>query len=193
MKWGAALDNILRIETPFTKDTAKRLRAGDTVYINGTIYAARDAAHKKLIALLNEGKDLPFDVREQIIYYVGPCPSKPGKVIGSAGPTTSGRMDAYAPVLIALGLTGMIGKGLRNEQVIASMIQYGAVYFGATGGAGALLAKCIISEEITAFPELGPEALRKLTVKDFPATVIIDSIGTDLYKTGREKFNIRLD
>ncbi len=183
------MDNIIRIETPFKMEDVKRLKAGDAVYINGTIYAARDAAHKKLIGLVNEGLELPFDVRDQIIYYVGPCPAGPGRVIGSAGPTTSGRMDAYAPVLIERGLTGMIGKGLRNEQVVAAMIRYGAVYFGATGGAGALLSKCIIAQEITAFPELGAEALRKLTVKDFPVTVIIDSTGTDLYKTGRIQYS----
>lgn len=184
------MENIIRIKTPFTKEAARQLKAGDAVYISGVIYAARDAAHKKLIALLNEDRELPFDIKEQIIYYVGPCPAAPGQVIGSAGPTTSGRMDAYAPALIERGLTGMIGKGLRNEQVVASMTEHGAVYFGATGGAGALLAKCIIAEEITAFPELGPEALRKLIVKDFPATVVIDSTGADLYKTGRCKFKI---
>jgi len=188
MKRSDTLGDIIRIETPFSKETARGLKTGDAVYINGIIYAARDAAHKKLIALLNEGKELPFDVMEQIIYYVGPCPAKPGYVSGSAGPTTSGRMDAYAPELIKRGLTGMIGKGLRNKQVVSSMMEHGAVYFGATGGAGALLAKCITSEEITAFPELGPEALRKLTVRDFPATVVIDSKGVDLYTTGVEKF-----
>jgi len=184
------MENIIRIGTPFAKEAAKQMRAGDMVYINGTVYAARDAAHKKLIELLKQGKELPFDVRDQIIYYVGPCPARPGQVIGSAGPTTSGRMDAYAPLLLERGLTGMIGKGLRDKNVITSMIKYGAVYFGATGGAGALLAKCIIAEEITAFPELGPEALRKLTVSNFPATVVIDSTGTDLYKSGREKYKI---
>ncbi len=184
------MDHIIRIETPFKMDTVKKLKAGDAVYISGTVYAARDAAHKKLIGLLEEGRELPFDVRDQIIYYVGPCPAGPGQVIGSAGPTTSGRMDAYAPVLIGQGLTGMIGKGLRNEQVVAAMIRHGAVYFGATGGAGALLSKRIIAQEITAFPELGAEALRKLTVKDFPATVIIDCNGTDLYKTGRDLYRI---
>jgi fumarate hydratase subunit beta len=183
------LDHIIRIETPFKMSDAKSLKAGDAVLINGTVYAARDAAHKKLIKLINDGLELPFDVREQIIYYVGPCPAGPGQVIGSAGPTTSGRMDAYAPVLIGRGLTGMIGKGLRNDQVVAAMIRYGAVYFGATGGAGALLSKSIIAQEITAFPELGAEALRKLTVKDFPVTVLIDSTGTDLYKTGRGKYS----
>jgi fumarate hydratase subunit beta len=185
------LDEFIRIETPFTKDAVKKLKAGDTVYINGTIYGARDAAHKKLVALIEEGKELPFDVKDQIIYYVGPCPAKPGSVIGSAGPTTSGRMDAYAPYLIERGLTGMIGKGARSEKVKASIVEHGAVYFGATGGAGALLSKRIISEEIIAFPELGPEALRRFTVKDFPATVVVDSTGTDLYVTGREKYAIK--
>jgi len=180
----------IRIETPLKKDTAKMLKAGDTVEISGIIYAARDAAHKKLVALLNEGRELPFDIRDQIIYYVGPCPAGPGQVIGSAGPTTSGRMDAYAPRLIELGLTGMIGKGLRNRQVVDAMIRNGAVYFGAAGGAGALLSKCIIAEEIIAFEELGPEALRKLTVRNFPATVVIDATGADLYETGRKKYNL---
>jgi len=183
------LDNIIKIQTPLTKQTVRTLKAGDAVEISGVIYAARDAAHKKLVGLLQEGKALPFDIRDQIIYYVGPCPARPGEVIGSAGPTTSGRMDAYAPALIELGLSGMIGKGLRNKQVVDAMISCGAVYFGATGGAGALLSKCIISEEITAFPELGTEALRMLTVKNFPVTVIIDSKGTDLYKIGRQEYS----
>lgn len=182
------MDNIIRINTPFTKDMARQLKAGDAVELSGVIYAARDAAHKKLIALLDEGKELPVDIRDQIIYYVGPCPAGPGQVIGSAGPTTSGRMDAYAPRLIALGLTGMIGKGLRNEKVIEAMKEHGAVYFGATGGAGALLSKCIISEEVTAFPELGTEALRKLEVRNFPAIVVIDCEGRDLYEEGRRKY-----
>lgn len=183
-------EKIIKVETPFTNDAVKRLKAGDPVEISGIVYAARDAAHKKLIGLLDEGKELPFDIRNQIIYYVGPCPAGPGQVIGSAGPTTSGRMDAYAPLLIRLGLTGMIGKGLRSRQVIDAMVEYGAVYFGATGGAGALLSKCIVSEEITAFPELGTEALRKLTVRNFPATVVIDSKGADLYQTGRGRFRL---
>lgn len=182
------MSKIIKIETPFTSSLARLLRAGDSVEFTGIIYAARDAAHKKLITLLNDGKELPFDIRNQIIYYVGPCPAASGRVIGSAGPTTSGRMDAYAPRLIELGLTGMIGKGLRNRQVVDAMIQHGAVYFGATGGAGALLSKCIIAEEIIAFPELGPEALRKLTVRNFPATVVIDATGADLYEIGRKKF-----
>lgn len=187
------MGDIIKINTPLTKETVKRLRAGDAVEISGTVYAARDAAHKKLIGLLNEGKQFPFDIRDQIIYYVGPCPAGPGCVIGSAGPTTSGRMDAYAPELIRLGLTGMIGKGLRNSQVTDAMVRYGAIYFGATGGAGALLSKCIIAEEIIAFPELGTEALRKLTVRNFPATVVIDSQGNDLYRIGREKYKKQHD
>lgn len=178
------------IETPFTKEKVRNLKAGDIISLNGIIYAARDAAHKRMVSLISENKKLPFEIENQIIYYVGPCPSKPGKIIGSAGPTTSSRMDAYAPELIKLGLTGMIGKGLRSTEVINSMIKYGAVYFGATGGAGALLAKAITSEEVIAFPELGPEALRKLTVENFPLTVIIDCQGNNLYETGRLQYKI---
>lgn len=174
-----------KIQTPLTKARVKELRAGDSVIINGVIFAARDAAHKRLVEMIKNGVTLPFDVEEQIIYYVGPCPARPGEIIGSAGPTTSSRMDAYAPELLKLGLTGMIGKGLRNKEVIASMMKFGALYFGAIGGAGALISKTITSEEIVAFPELGPEALRKLVIKDFPATVIIDSYGNNLYDTGR--------
>ncbi len=143
------------IETPLTIEKAKKLKAGDIVSISGIIYTARDAAHKKMIALLGEGKELPFDIENQVIYYVGPCPARPGEVIGSAGPTTSGRMDAYTPELIKLGLKGMIGKGLRSKEVIDAMKKYGAVYFGAIGGAAALIALRIVKEEIIAFPELG--------------------------------------
>lgn len=176
------------IETPLTIEKAKKLKAGDTVSISGIIYTARDAAHKKMIALLGEGKELPFDIENQVIYYVGPCPARPGEVIGSAGPTTSGRMDAYTPELIKLGLKGMIGKGLRSKEVIDAMKKYGAVYFGAIGGAAALIALRIVKEEIIAFPELGAEAIRKLTVKDFPAVVVIDSEGNDLYEIGKMKY-----
>lgn len=182
------MDNAVRIQTPLTKEAARSLKAGDAVEISGAIFAARDAAHKKLIALLDEGRELPFDIKDQIIYYVGPCPAGPGQVIGSAGPTTSGRMDAYAPRLIELGLTGMIGKGLRSAGVVEAMKMHGAVYFGATGGAGALLSKCIISEEIIAFPELGTEALRRFEVRNFPAIVVIDCEGHDLYISGRERY-----
>jgi len=176
------------IETPLSKEEVKKLKAGDIVNISGVIYTARDAAHKRMIGMLEEGKNLPFDIKDQIIYYVGPCPAKPGEVIGSAGPTTSGRVDAYTPKLIELGLSGMIGKGLRDKSVIEAMMKYGAVYFGAIGGAGALIAKSIIAEEIIAFPDLGTEALRKLTVKEFPVTVIIDSFGNNLYEIGKKMF-----
>lgn len=180
----------IHINAPLTEETINSLKAGDTVSISGTIYTARDAAHKRMIALLEEGKELPFDIQGQVIYYVGPCPAKPGQVIGSAGPTTSSRMDAYAPKLIELGLKGMIGKGLRSKEVVQAMTQKGAVYFGAIGGAGALIARSIIKEEVIAFPELGPEAVRKLEVKDFPAVVIIDSQGNNLYESGREAYKI---
>jgi fumarate hydratase subunit beta len=141
-----------------------------------------------MVEALGKGEELPFDIRDQIIYYVGPCPAKPGHIIGSCGPTTSGRMDAYAPCLIQRGLTGMIGKGLRNKQVVDSMIQYGAVYFGAIGGAGALIAKTVQSEEIVAYEDLGPEAVRKLEVENFPVVVIIDSKGNNLYEDGRKEY-----
>lgn len=184
------MDNIIRIDTPLTKNIVKKLKAGDTASISGVVYAARDAAHKRMIELLQAGEKLPFEIEDQVIYYVGPCPAKPGEIIGSAGPTTSGRMDAYAPKLIEQGLSGMIGKGARSIDVINAMTRNVAVYFGATGGAGALIAKSIISEEIIAFPELGPEALRKLTVKDFPVVVIIDSYGNNLYESGKAKYRI---
>ncbi len=176
------------IKAPFDREATKAFKAGDTISLSGIIYTARDAAHKKLIELINQNKELPFDIRNQTIYYVGPCPAKEGEIIGSAGPTTSYRMDAYAPTLIKLGETGMIGKGLRNEEVINAMKEYGAVYFGAIGGAGALMAECIKKQEIIAFPELGAEAIRKLEVEDFPLTVIIDSYGNNLYEIGKNEF-----
>ena len=184
------MQNIIKIQTPLTKEKVKQLKDGDNVSISGTIYTARDAAHKRMISLIEEGKSLPFDVKDQIIYYVGPCPARPGQVIGSAGPTTIGRMDAYAPTLISMGLTGMIGKGLRSKEVIDSMIKYGAVYFGAIGGAGALIASTIESEEVIAFPDLGTEAIRKLVVRDFPATVVIDCYGNNLYEIGRKRYMV---
>lgn len=184
------MSNVIKINTPMTREVAKELKAGDVVSISGVVYAARDAAHKRMVELLKNGEKLPFDIDGQVIYYVGPCPAKPGEIIGSAGPTTSGRMDAYAPKLIEIGLLGMIGKGARNADVINAMKKHGAVYFGATGGAGALIAKSITSEEVIAFPELGTEALRKLTVKDFPAIVIIDSYGNNLYEIGKAKYRI---
>lgn len=178
------------LKTPLDKDTIEILKAGDEVKISGIIYTARDAAHKRMIDMLEQGEKLPFNIEGQIVYYVGPCPAKPGKVIGSAGPTTSGRMDVYTPALIEQGLSGMIGKGLRNSEVVKSMIKHGAVYFGAIGGAGALIAKHIISQKVIAFPELGAEAIREIEVLDFPAYVVIDSYGNDLYKIGQEKYKV---
>jgi fumarate hydratase subunit beta len=176
------------IITPLDINMAKRLKAGDSVNINGVIYVARDAAHKRMIELIDKGSSLPFDIRGQIIYYAGPCPARPGQVIGSCGPTASGRMDAYAPRLIELGLAGMIGKGARSKEVIEAMNAHGAVYFGAIGGAGALISKCIISQEIIAFSDLGTEALRKIEVKNFPAIVVIDSNGSNLYESEIKKY-----
>lgn len=176
------------IKAPFDREVVKAFKAGDTISLSGIIYTARDAAHKKLIDLINQNKELPFDIKNQTIYYVGPCPSKEGEVIGSAGPTTSYRMDAYAPTLIELGETGMIGKGLRNEEVINAMKEHSAVYFGAIGGAGALMAECIKKQEIIAFPELGAEAIRRLEVENFPLTVIIDCYGNNLYEIGKNEY-----
>lgn len=176
------------VKAPFDREAVKAFKAGDTISLSGTIFTARDAAHKKLIELINQNKELPFDIKNQTIYYVGPCPAKAGEAIGSAGPTTSYRMDAYAPTLIKLGQTGMIGKGLRGENVIKAMKENGAVYFGAIGGAGALMAECIKSQEIIAFPELGAEAIRKLEVEAFPLTVIIDCFGNNLYEIGKAEF-----
>ncbi len=176
------------IVTPLDIHKARALTAGDYVSISGVLYVARDAAHKQMIELLDAGKPLPFGIYGQVIYYSGPCPAKPGQIIGSCGPTTSGRMDSYTPRLLEMGLMGMIGKGARSTEVISAMKEFGAVYFGATGGAGALISRSVISQEIIAFPELGPEALRRITVKDFPAIVVIDSNGTNLYETERQKF-----
>lgn len=172
------------IEAPLSKEAAAGLRAGDAVLISGTLYTARDAAHGRLVELLDRGEELPVDLRDAVIYYVGPTPAKPGKIIGSAGPTTSYRMDAYAPRLMEQGMRGMIGKGKRSAEVIESMKRCGAVYFGAIGGAAALIAKCITASEIVCYEDLGSEAIRRLTVKDFPATVIIDSLGNNLYEIG---------
>lgn len=178
----------MKVNTPLTEDIMNDLHAGDRVLLNGIIYTGRDAAHKKLIEMINKGEELPMELDGQIIYYVGPCPAKPGQVIGSAGPTTSGRMDAYAEILMDNGLKGMIGKGLRKQHVVDSIIKNNAVYFAAIGGAGALLAGAIKDAQVIAFPELGPEAIYKLMVEDFPVTVIIDNKGNDLYKIGKEKY-----
>lgn len=177
-----------RIILPLTREKASAVHAGDTVYISGILYTARDAAHKRLVELLDAGKPLPFPVEDAVIYYVGPTPAAPGQVIGSAGPTTSYRMDAYAPRLLERGLRGMIGKGKRSSEVVAAMKQAGAVYFGAIGGAGALLAGCIKAAEIIAFEDLGAEAVRRLTVADFPVVAVIDSSGNNLYETGRAAY-----
>lgn len=182
-----------RISTPLTKEKVQDLHCGDVVYISGTIYTARDAAHKRLCELLANGKELPFDVKDNIIYFVGPTPAKPGQAIGSAGPTTSYRMDPYSPMLIAQGLTGMIGKGKRSPEVISAMKEHKAVYFGAIGGAGALLSKCITKAEVIAYEDLGSEAVRKLEVKDFPVFVIIDCNGNNLYETGRKEYLASLE
>lgn len=176
------------VYTPLTDETVKGLKAGDRVLLNGVIYTGRDAAHKRLVEMMERGEKLPLELEGQIIYYVGPCPAKPGKVIGSAGPTTSGRMDAYAPRLMEKGLKGMIGKGIRNDKVVDLIIKNNAVYFAAIGGAGALLAELIIKAKVLAFDDLGPEAVYELTVENFPVTVVIDSQGNDLYKIGKEQY-----
>lgn len=177
-----------RIEMPLTEEKVKDLHCGDSVLLSGVIYTGRDAAHKRLVELLRKGETLPIDVKDSVIYYVGPAPAKPGQVIGSAGPTTSYRMDAYAPALLDVGLKGMIGKGKRSQEVVESMKKNGAVYFGAIGGAGALLAKCIKKVEIVAYEDLGTEAIRRIEVKDLPLSVIIDSVGNNLYEQGRKNY-----
>ena len=171
----------MELQTPLTKEKIESLKAGDYVYITGTIYTARDAAHKRMSEALAAGEELPIDVKDQIIYYMGPTPAKEGQVIGSAGPTTASRMDKYAPKLLDLGLSGMIGKGKRSQDVTSSIVLNGAVYFAAVGGAGALLSKCIKSSEVVAYEDLGTEAIRKLEVENFPAIVVIDRMGNNLY------------
>ena len=178
----------ISIQTPLDDRVVETLRAGDPVLINGTIYTARDAAHKRLFDLLQEGRELPFDLAGQIIYYVGPTPAKPGSVIGAAGPTTAYRMDAYAPALIAKGLRGMIGKGSRGADVVDALKRHKAVYFAATGGAGALISKRIKEVEMVAYEDLGTEAIRRLVVEDFPAIVANDIYGGDLYEDGVKKY-----
>jgi len=178
----------IRLTTPLSTQDVEKLNIGDKVLLSGVLYTGRDAAHKRLFDLIAEGKELPIDIQGQVIYYVGPTPAKPGKPIGSAGPTTSYRMDSFAPKLIELGLKGMIGKGNRSQAVIDAMKQYKAVYFGATGGAGALIAKKIKKAEIVAYPDLGPEAIRRLEVEDFPVTVVNDTKGNDLYVEGIKRY-----
>jgi len=169
------------IEVPFNKTVSESLNAGDYVYLSGTLYVARDAAHKRMIEALDRGEKLPFDIADQTIYYMGPSPERPGNVIGSAGPTTASRMDKYAPRLMDLGMTGMIGKGKRTKEVADSMKKNSVTYFASVGGAGALLSKCIVSSEVVAYDDLGTEAIRKLSVIDFPAIVVMDCHGNCLY------------
>ena len=178
----------ISITTPLTREKVRNLKSGDSCLITGVIYTARDAAHKRLCELVAQGKELPLDVKDSIIYFVGPTPPKPGEPIGSAGPTTSYRMDAYSPIMIKEGQTGMIGKGKRSPEVVAAMKEHGAVYFGAIGGCGALLSNCIKKAEVIAYDDLGAEAIRRLEVVDFPVIVIIDSEGNNLYETGRAAY-----
>lgn len=179
---------MIEIETPLTKRITQKLKAGDQVLLTGIIYTARDAAHKRLVELINQGQKLPFELKDNIIYYVGPTPTKPGENFGSGGPTTSGRMDKYSPILLDLGLKGMIGKGYRNDEVKHSIINNKAIYFGAIGGTGAAISKCVKKCETIAFEDLGPEAIRKLEVEKMPLTVIIDTAGNDLYEIGKKNY-----
>ena len=176
------------IQLPLTEQDISELRAGDTVLLNGPLLSGRDAAHKRLVAALDAKEPLPVELKGQTIYYVGPCPTPPGRVIGSAGPTTSGRMDSYTPKLLEIGLKGMVGKGQRSREVIEAMVRRRAVYFATVGGAAALIARSIVKAEVLAYPDLGPEAIYRFEVKDFPAIVAIDALGNDLYQRGRAEF-----
>ncbi len=178
----------IKLTLPLTQEKVKGLKAGDSCLLTGVMYTGRDAAHKRLFELIKEGMELPVDIKNSTFYFVGPTPKKQGESIGSAGPTTSYRMDAYSPALIALGQTGMIGKGTRSTDVIEAMKTYGAVYFGAIGGCGALLSKCIKKCEVVAYEDLGTEAIHRLEVEDFPVVVVIDSFGNNLYETGRNEY-----
>jgi len=182
------MNEPIRLRPPLSNEDVEKLNIGDRILISGVIYTGRDAAHKRLIDLLKGGKDLPFDIKGQIIYFVGPTPAKPGQALGSAGPTTSYRMDAYSPSLIGRGLKGMIGKGMRSDAVKEAMKKYKAVYFAATGGAGALLAKRVKKAEIVAYEDLGPEAIRRLEVEDLPVIVVNDVRGNDLYIEGERRY-----
>ena len=179
---------MIKIETPMTKEKIENLKAGDQVLLSGVIYTARDQGHQRLVDMINNQETLPFDMKNQIIYYVGPAPAKPGEIIGSAGPTTSYRMDDLTIPLLEKGLKGMIGKGQRAKKVIDAMIKTKSVYFAAIGGAGALIANCITKSEIIAFEDLGSEALRRLEITDLPLTVVIDSKGNDLYKIAQKQY-----
>ena len=177
------------LTAPFSEEKIAQLKAGDYVYITGTVYTARDAAHKRMMEALDRGEKLPFDIEGQLIYYLGPSPARDGRVIGSAGPTTSSRMDKYAPGLLDLGLRGMIGKGKRNEQVIDAIVRNKAVYFAAVGGAGALLSKCIKKAEVIAYEDLGTEAIRKLEVENLPVIVVIDAEGRNQYEIAAKQWS----
>lgn len=176
------------MHVPFSKEEADTLTAGDYVYLTGTVYTARDAAHKRMQDTLDEGKELPFSIEGNVIYYMGPSPAREGRPIGSAGPTTASRMDKYAPTLLDMGLRGMIGKGKRTSQVLDAVVRNHSVYFAAVGGAGAILSKCICSSEVIAYDDLGTEAIRKLEVKDFPVIVVADSKGNNLYATATDQW-----
>jgi fumarate hydratase subunit beta len=182
------VEKVTHLATPLSDEVVEKLRVGERVLISGTLFTARDAAHKRMTELLQEGKKLPFDIKGALIYYVGPTPPKPGKAIGSAGPTSSYRMDSYAPALLAQGLKGMIAKGARGKEVVEAMNKYKAVYFAATGGAGALISKTIKKAEVVAYEDLGAEAIWKLEVEDFPALVANDIYGNDLYEQGRKQY-----
>jgi fumarate hydratase subunit beta len=181
-----------KVILPLTDEVLKDLKAGDNLLLTGVIYVARDAAHKRMVEALDQGKPLPFDINGATVYYMGPSPARPGRVIGSAGPTTSGRMDAYAPRLMAEGLKGMIGKGLRSQAVKDAMVKHKAVYLGAIGGAGAIISKSIKKAEVIAYEELGAEALRRLEVEDFPVTIVNDIYGGDLYEEGKAKYQVKV-
>lgn len=185
------MENKVILEAPFTDEVIKSLKAGDMVYISGTIYTGRDAAHKRLHEMIENGEEMPFNFNGQAIYYAGPCPAKPGKPIGSVGPTTGGRMDAYSPLLIEQGLKVMIGKGSRSEEVIDAIKKHTGVYFAAIGGAAALMARCVESAEVIAFEELGTEAIRKLIVNQLPVIVAIDADGNNSYQMEREKYAVK--
>ena len=176
------------MNVPMTKEEAASLKAGDYVYLTGTIYTARDAAHKRMDEALDRGESLPFDIEGSIIYYMGPSPAREGRAIGSAGPTTASRMDKYTPRLLDLGMGAMIGKGKRSKVVMDAIVRNGAVYFAAVGGAGAILSKCILSSEIVAYEDLGTEAVRRLAIQDFPVVVVMDALGNKLYETAVKEF-----
>ncbi len=176
------------LQAPFTDEVIRSLKVGDMIYISGTIYTARDAAHKRMYEMLERGEAMPFDFEGQVVYYAGPAPAMPGKPIGSVGPTTGGRMDAYSPALIREGLKVMIGKGTRNDAVVDAIVKHTGVYFAAIGGAAALMARCVTKAEVVAFDDLGPEAIRKLEVKELPVVVAVDCYGNDVYKQAIEKY-----